>query len=294
MRIPPRTILMPFALSDPSFAAWSFARSLADRFKASLTAVHVHGWVVPAGTMPPPPLGPRARRDVKDRLAHVMGAEVALRFTEDGVVPELLAAAEEIGADLILMATEGRTGLRRLARESITEELVRRSPLPVLTVHGDATLPTTILAPVNEQPYALAGLDAAERWARALDAPLTVLNVQAKGEPPAAEARALLRERVGRAPERSRLKLDDGDPVGRILEEGCEHGMIVMVAHRKGRLHDAVLGTTAEQVLRRSPVPVLTIPGPERPRPPISRRRSAGRRRLTAARRRGPRARAGR
>lgn len=292
MRIPPRNILMPFALSDPSFAAWGFARSLADQFKASLTAVHVHGWVVPAGAMPPPPLGPRARRDVKERLAHVMGAEVALRFTEDGIVPELLAAAEEIGADLILMATEGRTGLRRLARESITEELVRKSPLPVLTVHGGAAVPTTVLAPVNAQPYALAGLDAAERWAKALDAPLTVLNIRAEGEPSAAQARALLRERVGRSPERSRLKIDDGEPVDRILEEGCEHGMIVLVAHRKGRLRDAVLGTTAEQVLRRSPVPVLTIPGPEREGAPVSRRRSAGRRRATAARRREPRARA--
>ena len=46
----------------------------------------------------------------------------------------------------------------------------------------------------------------------------------------------------------------------RILDAIGKHSLVVMTAHRKGLVRDAVLGSTAEQVLRRVRVPVLTAP----------------------------------
>lgn len=50
---------------------------------------------------------------------------------EDGI----LNFAKDINADLIMMATHGRTGFSRLLSGSITEDLVNHANLPVLTVH---------------------------------------------------------------------------------------------------------------------------------------------------------------
>ncbi|OGO07815.1 MAG: hypothetical protein A2Y92_02165 [Chloroflexi bacterium RBG_13_57_8] len=49
---------------------------------------------------------------------------------------EILKAAEESKANLIAMSTHGRSGLRRLAFGSITDKVLRRSPVPVLTVRA--------------------------------------------------------------------------------------------------------------------------------------------------------------
>jgi nucleotide-binding universal stress UspA family protein len=48
----------------------------------------------------------------------------------------IVAAAKN--ADLIVMATEGRTGLSHLLIGSVAEKVVRHSPVPVLTVRPPA------------------------------------------------------------------------------------------------------------------------------------------------------------
>lgn len=47
----------------------------------------------------------------------------------------ILRFAEEMGADLIMMATHGRTGLARLLSGSIAEDLVNHTNIPALTFH---------------------------------------------------------------------------------------------------------------------------------------------------------------
>jgi len=47
---------------------------------------------------------------------------------------EICQAAKEKGADLIVIATHGQTGWRRLVFGSVTEKVVRLAPCPVLTI----------------------------------------------------------------------------------------------------------------------------------------------------------------
>jgi nucleotide-binding universal stress UspA family protein len=42
--------------------------------------------------------------------------------------------AEHVGADLVVMGTHGRRGLRRVLLGSIAESVVRSAPCPVLTI----------------------------------------------------------------------------------------------------------------------------------------------------------------
>ena len=47
---------------------------------------------------------------------------------------KILAAAENHRIDLIVLATHGRTGIKRLIIGNVAEKVVRHAPCPVLTV----------------------------------------------------------------------------------------------------------------------------------------------------------------
>lgn len=47
---------------------------------------------------------------------------------------EILAYVEDEGSDLVVMGTHGRTGLDHYLIGSVAEKVVRRSPVPVVTV----------------------------------------------------------------------------------------------------------------------------------------------------------------
>jgi nucleotide-binding universal stress UspA family protein len=48
-----------------------------------------------------------------------------------------MVAAQEHRADLIVMATHGRTGLSRFFLGSVAERVVRESTVPVLTIRAE-------------------------------------------------------------------------------------------------------------------------------------------------------------
>jgi nucleotide-binding universal stress UspA family protein len=63
------------------------------------------------------------------------------KVTKDGdIVEEILRSAEERAAGLIVMATEGHHGIFDALRGSVTEQVVRRAPCPVLAVPARTTL----------------------------------------------------------------------------------------------------------------------------------------------------------
>lgn len=60
------------------------------------------------------------------------------RDTKQGAAPDMIAEhASEISADLIVMATEGRTGVSRYLSGSVTEKTVRLADCPVLALHNE-------------------------------------------------------------------------------------------------------------------------------------------------------------
>jgi len=273
-RFPPQRILVAFDFTQRSLQAWRYAETLAARFGAELEALHVAAWTVaPDGLFIAPDLTQPERRALTEELDRKLGRPGAGRVAEGDVVSEILARARTAGADMIVMATEGRVGLKRLAFGSLAEAVVRRSPIPVLTLRRPAKAPSSLLAPVNLEEYSMSGFHYAEDLARTLKLPLTLLHVRADQRPVRRlELAADAARRLWGV--RARLEVVDGEPVRRIVAEAKRHGLVVMVAHRRGLLRDALLGSTAEQVLRRSPVPVLCVPARVLP----SRRKAAPRR----------------
>ncbi|MFN3532405.1 MAG: universal stress protein [Candidatus Brocadia sp.] len=54
---------------------------------------------------------------------------------------EIVNAATEIGADIVVIGTHGRTGLSHVVMGSVAEKVVRKAPCPVLTVRIPPPLP---------------------------------------------------------------------------------------------------------------------------------------------------------
>jgi nucleotide-binding universal stress UspA family protein len=78
----------------------------------------------------------KAERVVRE---HALESEGVLLETIGGRAADLIVEhAKQCKADLIVMGTHGRRGLRRLALGSDAELVVRSSPVPVLLVRGAA------------------------------------------------------------------------------------------------------------------------------------------------------------
>lgn len=138
-----RRILVPVDFSEPARMQVAHARALASVYGAEVDLLHViEETSLPKAygiqtDLPIPEVKERTRRALR-ALAEEAGPfdeEPNIQVVADGPSPAvILDVAEEREADLIVMATHGRTGLDRFLIGSVTEKVVRQAPCPVFTV----------------------------------------------------------------------------------------------------------------------------------------------------------------
>ena len=143
--IPIRRILVPTDFGECSAPAVRFAAELADKFGAELVLLHVVqdlALAMPDAVMPTPVPGPDLGQLIdagKAGLANLIEREKLGRLnprTEVRVgspVPEIVAAATDLKADLLCVGTHGRTGWRTCCsaarpNESSAKPRARSSP----------------------------------------------------------------------------------------------------------------------------------------------------------------------
>lgn len=73
---------------------------------------------------------------LRDQFLAASSQRVELLVRDGPASEEIVKAAEEQRADVIVMATHGRTGIRHLLLGSVTEKVLRASPCPVLVVRS--------------------------------------------------------------------------------------------------------------------------------------------------------------
>jgi nucleotide-binding universal stress UspA family protein len=136
-------ILVPTDGSETATAALEHARQLAMAHDA---AVHLL-YVTEAAAIAPTPSGGEVLDRLREHGEQVIENAID-RIREDvrtveGAVASgpphraILDYAEEHDVDLIMMGTHGRTGLSHVVLGSVTERVVRLSPVPVLTLRGE-------------------------------------------------------------------------------------------------------------------------------------------------------------
>jgi len=69
-----------------------------------------------------------------DTLAAMAAAPIERVIERGRPAPTVIAAAEAVGAELLVVGTRGRHGENRLLLGSVAEQLVRTAPMPVCTV----------------------------------------------------------------------------------------------------------------------------------------------------------------
>jgi nucleotide-binding universal stress UspA family protein len=139
-----RRILCPVDLSETSKPAFEYAVALAARLGAELELLHVYQ--LPAYALPEGGLEILAglEAEIENQLQQQLD-EFAKHSTEPSVkittvlgtgVPyvEIIRAAKQRKADLIVIGTHGRTGLAHLLIGSVAERVVRTSEVPVLSI----------------------------------------------------------------------------------------------------------------------------------------------------------------
>lgn len=223
----------------------------------------------------------RAVETTASALEDVERVETAL---VDGHADEsIVGYAEDVDADLLVMGTHGRTGVDRYVAGSVTERVLRRTHVPVLTVRDVEAVALEeyekVLVPTDgsddanvavEHALALAAVggatvhavnvvDVSSLAASAGEAPATELlaEFEAAGENATNEV-ALQARDAGLAAETAVLK---GSPGHALLEYADDEDVDLIAMGTTGRtgLDRYLLGSTTERVVRHADAPVLAV-----------------------------------
>jgi nucleotide-binding universal stress UspA family protein len=145
-----RRILAPTDFSEFSKQVLRSGLELAQTFEAKLLLLNVvEPPSYPIEGLVPSTLGANLLDDLERQANHELAAvlpeaqgakvDVARRIVVGIPYRKILEVAEEEKADLIIMATHGRTGLSHLVMGSVAERIVRTAPCPVLTIRPTVT-----------------------------------------------------------------------------------------------------------------------------------------------------------
>jgi len=277
-----KRILVPTDMSPNSTISLRYARFFAEHFSSALTLLYIEPIVVPV-------TGLRAAARYSARLPeHIAALETEMRAYADSAlqgvsydvatvvgqpVPMIVREEQERATDLVIMATHGLSGWRRLILGSVTEGVLRGGDCPVLSLsrrnEGRDDMPhrmKKIICPINFTDVARASLEYASQLARSFDCELVIIHVVEEEDrmhaqaaeidvrawiEPAVQDRCIYREIALR-----------GGAAERVLDcaEDLRADMIVIGAQHKRFRDETGIGTTTERLARFARIPVLSVP----------------------------------
>jgi nucleotide-binding universal stress UspA family protein len=299
------SILVPLDGSPFGEHALPLALAIARRAKIPIHLIHVHVPLAPMfaeGALGvESTVDPRIREvekaylDTAVKRAAVAGCQVRSALVDGPPADAIREQAQFTGSDLIVMTTHGRGPMSRFWLGSVADQLVRRSPVPILLVHptdgvpdvvsDDAALPH-ILIPLDGSKLAEQILEPAICLGRLMNSDYTLLRVvelnsasyvfdpALYGAPPMDTRRMDLEEQetkiyLDRVAARLRQQslhvqthvLTCQSPALAILEDASTGGvkLIALQTHGRRGLARILLGSVADKVIRGARVPVLVF-----------------------------------
>jgi nucleotide-binding universal stress UspA family protein len=298
-----QNIVVPIDFSKMSVQAIETARRLARRFDASIHLAHVRHSNYVDFVVPAPPIVPfsfASYEQVADQsvlkdlatVAHESGVSSAACHVLTGAPPfdEVCRLAQSVSADLIVMPTHGRTGLKHVFLGSTAERIVQHSPCPVLVTRGNDRQSDngtqfrfkTILVPVDFSNCSRDGLRYAIGFANEFGARIILLHATYLGYIYSSEGTVLYdipglqkaarkkaehqMQKLVRAAKFGSVKFEtvftEGSPALDICAFAKDHDvdLIVTATHGLTGFKHVLIGSIAEQVVRHAPCSVLVVP----------------------------------
>ncbi len=288
-----KVILCPVDFSEFSVAAYCYALSVAEHYRAKVICLHV----VELQKYPYADYGAYETDFAKFCHAISEGGEHQLRefvkrHTGNSAQPQIavqqgnasdsiLSFAQSQNIELIVMGTHGRRGFDRIVLGSTTDRVMRRAACPVLVVSNPSHI-AMCTAPDGRHRLEriVCCTDFSDNSSRAVDyavsvaaeygAELTMLHV-AENTPELSKVEAMIASRSEQMnkliPEskRQNLCLKTQVRFGTPFEEINRHAsetqasMIIMTARGGDALDRAIFGSTTYRVIQFGPCPVLAI-----------------------------------
>jgi nucleotide-binding universal stress UspA family protein len=286
------TILVPVDGSEHAVRATEHGAALARVFGASIHLVAVIDLRTAAGPFSAGGLEPETKarleaeaedtiRDVVDEIDAPEEIDWSVRTgtPED----EILASQEEHQADLVTMGTHGRTGVQRYVMGSVTESVVRRAAVPVLTVRATERSRDVgydeMLIPTDGSEFATAAVEPSLAIAKRFDARVHVLSVVDVGDYAPSEEilhrveadATAATETVASSAREAGLDVTtdvrEGNPAATLLDyaEANDVDMIGMGTTGRTGLSRFLLGSTTERIIRHAGMPVLAVNARDEP-----------------------------
>ncbi len=277
-------ILVGIDDSEASKEALTFATRLAGEHSGQLIVAHSVNWISVVSQMAASgaiidtaPVVDDLKAEGEALLdaavdAAKQGGVAAQRQALEGEpVQSLLAFAAEAKCSLIVMGTHGRSALERFFVGSTTEAVLRGSAIPVLTVRSGATL-----APPEKRCFGriVAGIDGSDPSEAAVQAILDLpaedrqhvifYSIAGAGEDEGDQAHRIIGKAVALANTRgisAKGRVIAGSP-DEALIAAAQHqaaDLIVVGSHGRHGLERLFLGSVAEGIVRKSPLPVLVV-----------------------------------
>jgi nucleotide-binding universal stress UspA family protein len=293
-----KNILCATDFSDFSNRTVTYGIALAKEFDSKLFVCHVIDLssVAIYGEFQLDPVGlqDRIMNDANEQLQELIGKQqidweplISVGHAAD----EISRIVEEKGIDLVISATRGRSGLKRIILGSVTERLMRTLSCPLLVVHspdkefvapdGQEVNIKNILIGCDFSPDSGAAFDYGLSLAQEFQSELHLAHVIEtsiyqelhKTESPVEEEiqkevqTRLIQKLQEMVPEEARnwckprTSLLDGHPYEELASYAEKHDMdmIVLGTRGHGLVKSLLIGSTTDRVVRRAPCPVLSV-----------------------------------
>jgi nucleotide-binding universal stress UspA family protein len=288
-------------------APLKLASAVAERLGSEILLVHVYE--TPKEVTLPPNTITMLEGPFAEQMAYALDQEaeaarkakphlkVVTEVEQGETVSTLLEGVQKQNIRIVVVGTHARKGVRRAFLGSVAEEMIRRSPAPVLSVNPHVELgadfhPRKILAAIDPNVNPKRELELAAEFAKAFGARLLVVHVIEEWVYPIVQSASLLAGGIVMPLERDLKELGNarsqqlarlagplaGEGVevdSRIIERATGVGQaivdearrescdLIVMGHRSAsRLEYVLLGSVSRYVVREAHCPVLTVGNP--------------------------------
>ncbi len=290
-----KRMLVPLDGSELSEIVFPYAKELAGRLDLEVILLHVHhseeGEALPLHQAYIERKAEIMKRQVEEaqQKAGIRQGDKAVQVRGELVLghpaEEILNYAENNDIDLILMATHGRSGIKRWVLGSVAEKVLRASKIPVWLVRAgipeeivyDEWTRRTMLVPLDGSELAEAVLPhvkalAKQRGAEPVEVVLFGVCVPLVESgyyiPDVAMTLREMKEYLAKVGKRLkdtglsvRSEVRKGKPAEQIIEYASKNpfNLIVMSTHGRSGLGRWVFGSVADKVLHGASSPILLV-----------------------------------
>jgi nucleotide-binding universal stress UspA family protein len=210
-----------------------------------------------------------AEKDMQQKLEAVramvketgIDCEIIVHRGEDPSV-EIVAEAVKYKADMIVMGTHGRTGIKRFVMGSVAGNVIGHAPCKVLVVPTGAKIDyRNVLVAIDGSIHSDAAVSEALTIAQRCDSSLTILSVASSDEEVRTAEDSVKRamevaDREGVRKEGMVLRGEADEAIVKMAGQ-TSAGLIVMGSHGKTGLMSLLMGSVTERVLGHGNTAVL-------------------------------------